>query len=103
MSRYSVRVAFTLAALTNIEIRDSDISNAYLNPKCREKIQKVVGTEFGSEKGKVMLVVCALYGLKSSGTAWRKMLSQTFRDIGYVSSKADPDVWFKAKTSLRTW
>ena len=42
--------------------------------------------------------VCALYSLKSSGTAWRKMLSQTFRDIGYVSSKADPDVWFKAKT-----
>ena len=45
-----------------------------------------------------MLVVCALYALKSSGTAWRKMLAQTFRDLGYVPSKADPDVWLKAET-----
>ena len=45
-----------------------------------------------------MLVVRALYGLKSSGAAWRKMLAQTFRDLGYVPSKADPDVWLKAET-----
>ena len=37
-----------------------------------------------------MLVGRALYGLKSSGAAWRKMLAQTLRDLGYVSSKADP-------------
>ena len=45
-----------------------------------------------------MLVVRALYGLKSSGAAWRKMLTQTLRYLGYVCSKADPDVWIKAKT-----
>ena len=55
------------------------------------------GTEFGSEKGKVMLVVRAIYGLKSSGADWRQMLAQTLRNLGYVSSKADPDVWLKAK------
>ena len=26
------------------------------------------------------------------------MLAQTLRDLGYVSYKADPDVWLKAKT-----
>ena len=26
------------------------------------------------------------------------MLAQTLRDLGYVPSKADPDVWLKAKT-----
>ena len=45
-----------------------------------------------------MLVVRVLYGLKSSGAAWRQMLAQTLRDLGYVSSKTDPDVWIKAKT-----
>ena len=45
-----------------------------------------------------MLVVRALYGLNSSGTAWRQMLAQTLRDLGYVSFKDDPDVWLKAKT-----
>ena len=44
-----------------------------------------------------MLVVRALYALKSFGAAWRQMLAQTLRDLGYVSSKADSDVWLKAK------
>ena len=45
-----------------------------------------------------MLLVRALYGLKSSGAAWRQMLSQTLRDLCYVSSKSDPGVWLKAET-----
>ena len=56
------------------------------------------GNEFGSEKGKVMLVVRVLYGLKSSGAAWRQMLAHTLRDLGYVTSKSDTDVWLKSKT-----
>ena len=45
-----------------------------------------------------MLVVSAIYGLKSSGVAWRQTLDQTLRDLGYVYSKADPDVWIKSET-----
>ena len=62
--RDSIRIAFTLADLNDVEIRDADIGNAYLNAKCQEKIWTVTGTEFGSEKGELMLVVCALYDLK---------------------------------------
>ena len=98
VSRDSIIIVFTLAALNGVYIRASDIGNAYLNTKCRENIWTVAGTEFGSEKGKFMLVVCALYGLKSSGADWRQMLSQTLRDLGYVSSKDDPEVWLKAET-----
>ena len=45
-----------------------------------------------------MVVVRALYGLKSSGAAGRKILARTLIYIGHVSSKADPDVWIKAET-----
>ena len=45
-----------------------------------------------------MLVFRALYGLKSSGVAWRQMLDQKLRDLGYVSSKDDPDVCLKYET-----
>ena len=62
VSRDSTRIEFTLAALNGVDIRASDIGNAYLNAKCQEKIWTVTGTEFGSEKGELMLVVCALYG-----------------------------------------
>ena len=58
VSRDSIRISFTLAALNNVDIGAADIGNAYLKAKCQEKIWTVVGTGFGSEKGKVMLVVC---------------------------------------------
>ena len=57
VSRDSIRIAFTLAALNNVYIRGADIGNTYLNAKCRENIWTVAGTEFGREKGKVMLEV----------------------------------------------
>ena len=40
-------------------------------------------------------MVCSLYGLKSAGAAFHSALAQTLRDLGYESSKADPDVWLR--------
>ena len=98
VSRDSIIIAFTLAALNGVEFRAADTGNAYLNAKFQEKIWTVAGNEFRSDKYKFMLVVRALYGLKSSGAAWRQMLAQILRDLGYIPSKADPDVWPKAET-----
>ena len=69
VSRDSVRIAFTYAALMGMDIWAADIGNAYLNAKCRERIWTTAGKEFGSEDGQVMIIVQALYGLKSSGAA----------------------------------
>ena len=92
MSRNSIRIALTLSALNSVEIRADDIGNAYLKAECQEKIWTVAGTKFGSERGKVMLVVRAIYSLKSSGAAWRQTLAQKLIFLGYVSPKADSDV-----------
>ena len=35
----------------------------------------------------------ALYGLKSSGAAFRAKLVSLLNDIGYTPSKSDPDIW----------
>mmetsp|Transcript_15996 Transcript_15996/g.23839 ORF Transcript_15996/g.23839 Transcript_15996/m.23839 type:complete len:1130 (+) Transcript_15996:7540-10929(+) len=102
VSRDSVRIAFMLAALNDCDIWACDIGNAYLNAKCREKIWTKAGTEFGSDKGKVMVVIRALYGLKSSGAAWRAMLAETLLDLGYKPSRADMDVWMKPETNPKT-
>ena len=45
-----------------------------------------------------MLVEKALYGLKSSGAAWRAMFVATLHDMEYKPIKADPDVWIKPAT-----
>ena len=38
LSKYSVIIVSTLATLNDVEIRASDIGNAYSNTKCLEKI-----------------------------------------------------------------
>ena len=44
-----------------------------------------------------MKIVWALYGLKTSGAAWRNMLAGTIWEMGFIPTKADPDVeWHRA-------
>jgi hypothetical protein len=84
-----------LAALNGLEVMACDLENAYLNAPCMEKIWFEGGLECGSNKGKVCVVVRALYGLKSAGASWHATLAQALRDIGFVSTIADPDVWIQ--------
>jgi len=76
VSRDSVRIALTIASLNSLHISACDIGNAYLNAACREKLWTVADPEFGNEKGSVMIIARALYGLKSSGAAWRSTLAR---------------------------
>jgi hypothetical protein len=64
VSRDSVRIGFMLAALNGLDVMACDLENAYLNAPCVEKIWFEGGLECGSDKGKVCVVVRALYGLK---------------------------------------
>jgi Reverse transcriptase (RNA-dependent DNA polymerase) len=82
-----VRLGFLITALNDLEIMAADVGNAYLNADCREKIWFVAGPEFGTKKGKVLLIRKALYSLKSSGAAWRALFSSTLHELGYVPSK----------------
>ena len=96
VSRDSVSIAFTIAALNDLKVLACDIQNAFLSAKCREKIWTTAGPEFGSDKGKIMIIVRALYGLKTSGAAFRALLAETLNDLNYIPSKADPDVYMRA-------
>ena len=83
VSRDSVRIALTIAALNDLSILACDIQNAYLSAPCREKIYCIAGPEFGSEAGKTMIVRKALYGLQSSGASFRAMLADTIWAMQY--------------------
>jgi hypothetical protein len=47
-------------------------------------------------EGAVVLIVRALYGLKSSGARFRDAMVNTLHLRGFQSSKADPDIWMCA-------
>ena len=97
VSRESVRIALTMAALHDVEVKAADIQNAYLTAPCSEKIYTVVGPEFGENAGKTAIISRALYGLRSSAASYRNHISDCMRHLGWVPCKADADVWMKAE------
>lgn len=96
VSRDSVRILLTIAALNGLDVMGADIQNAFLSAPNKEKVWLKAGPEFGAEQGNVFIVVRALYGLKSAGASFRSFLAKWLDEIGFKSSVADPDVWMRA-------
>ena len=72
-------------------------THKYLNAPCKERIWFVAGAECGSHlRGKVMKLVRALYGLKSSGASWRQMFKEYIVNrMGFVPSSLDGDMYYR--------
>ena len=75
VNRDSVHLGFLIAGLNDLDILAGDITNAYLYAPCREKIWFEGQTECGAQKGKILIVIRALYGLKSSGASFSRILN----------------------------
>jgi hypothetical protein len=98
VSRDSVHILLTIAALNKLDILGADVQNAFLSAPNKEKCWMVAGPEFGPEEGKAFLVVKALYGLKSASFSFRSYMAEKLSAMGFLSSMADPDVWLRAAT-----
>jgi len=58
VTRESVRIAFLIAAVNDLQILSADIGNAYLCAQCREKIHTTAGPEFGPSRiGQTVIIV----------------------------------------------
>ena len=99
VSRESIRIALTYAALNGLAVYGADIQNAYLQAPTSEKHYIICGPEFGLENtGKLAVIVRALYGGKSAGADYWKHVREAMLDMNFKSCKADPDVWFRPGT-----
>ena len=95
VSRDTVRIALTIAALNGLDVKTADIMNAYITAPVQEKVWTILGPEFGDDQGKKAIICRSLYGLKSSGAAFRNHLADCMRHLGYKPCMADPDLWMK--------
>ena len=68
---------------------------------CHKKIWTTLEKEFGDDCGWKAIIVRALYGLKSSGTAFRSYLVGCLHKIGYRLCPTDPDPWLKEQTDRK--
>ena len=46
-------------------------------------------------KGKVVVVVRALYGLRGSGYAWASEIRKLIRDLGFTPYRVDRYIWMR--------
>ena len=100
VNRDTVRIGLLIAALNGLELLAGDIQNAFLSAPTKERIFFRAGEEWKADRGKVVVVVRALYGLRSSALQFRNHLADTLgNSLGYKSSLADPDLWYKPMTS----
>jgi hypothetical protein len=60
VSRESVIIYFTSAALNDVDVNMNDIENAYLTSPITQKVWTVLGTEFGYTLERVYLL-CMIY------------------------------------------
>jgi hypothetical protein len=93
-----VRIAFTLYDFNDLDVKMDDIDIAYLTASITEKVWTVLGSEFGDDAGKRALIVRTLYGLKSAGAAFMNHLYECMKHLGWISCRADRDLWMKAET-----
>ncbi len=87
--------------LNDIDIWVTDVLSVYITIPCYEKIWITLGQEFRDDCDKKAIVIQALYGLKSSGAAFRVHLAGCMHKLGYMSCPADPDLWLKAQRTNR--
>ena len=57
----TVRIALTLAALNDLQVKSADIQNTYVSEPCQEEIWAVLGPEWGVDAGKKDILVRACY------------------------------------------
>ena len=64
-----------LAELCGLSLWSTDIGSAYREAKTKEKVYIIAGPEFGELEGHLLIIVKALYGLRSSGLRWHEVFS----------------------------
>jgi hypothetical protein len=95
VSLRGLRIVLFLAELNGLETWATDIGNAYLEAFTAELVCITAGPEFGDLQGHMLIISRALYGLRSSGKRWHEMFADTMRDLGFVPSKSEGDIWMR--------
>ena len=95
VSRDSIRIMLTLAALNSLDLQTADVQNTYLNSNPEERVYFYSRTEFGKDEGKISIVVRSLYGLKGAVNAWVAAISQCMLNLGFTPCIEYGRVWMQ--------
>ena len=95
VSRETVRLCLTYAALCDLNVMCCDFQSAYLQAKSSEKHYIICGPEFGEYEGCYALIKRALYGGKSSGSDYWKTMRSCMECLHFKPCRGDQDLWMR--------
>jgi hypothetical protein len=100
VSLRGLRIVTFLSELNGLVLWATDIGNAYLEAFTMERNYIVAGPEFGQLEGHYLIIVKALYGLRTSGLRWHERFADCLRNEGFSPCKAEPDIWMRLNGDL---
>ena len=91
-----VKLLQVIAHKANLEILCGDIGNSYVNAYTNKKVYAIAGDEFGKAMtGSILIIVRALYGLRTSYERWHAHLANTLRSFNFKPTRYNNHVWIR--------
>jgi hypothetical protein len=95
LSLDTLRTIIAMATAQKLELHHLDVKSAYLNGVLEEEIFMMQPPDYQDGTSLVCKLHKAIYGLKQAGKVWNDLLNQTFSDLGYTRSRADPCLYYR--------
>ncbi|KAJ4761435.1 hypothetical protein LUZ62_071810 [Rhynchospora pubera] len=91
----TIRLALSLAVVSNWEIRQLDVQNAFLHGDLNDRVYMTQPQGFvdPSHPNHVCLLHKSLYGLKQAPRAWFHKLSSALLSLHFIASNYDPSLF----------
>jgi hypothetical protein len=100
ISLRGLRIVTFLSELNGLDLWATDIGNAYLEAFTMEQNCNIAGPEFCQLEGHYLIIVKALYGLRTSGLRWHECFADCLCNEGFLPCKAEPDIWMRLNGNL---
>ncbi|KAG9124718.1 hypothetical protein FRC07_010508 [Ceratobasidium sp. 392] len=90
---YSIRTIASLANHFDWDLRQLDVSSAYLHADVDEELYMKQIPYFHNGTNKVLRLKHSIYGLKQAGQMWNQLFDSKLKDLGFKQLKTDTCVY----------
>lgn len=98
----SARILLAIAAKNNVHVVNGDTGNAFPHADMMEKACAAAGLEFGEREGCLVEIIKNMHGCSTASRAWSLHFSDFMRNLGFVPTRADQDVWIKLEDDAKS-
>ena len=95
ISLKSMRIAILVGELNGCKTMAGDVGSAYLEAFTKEKVYFIAPAAFEEMAGHTLIIVKALYGLRTSGARYHEKFADTLRLMGFFPCKNEQDLWMR--------